>query len=258
VVEEAVAAPLSPAVDGDLADWVGAVAMRMALPEHLTKPTLFPLRSEDEKVSAAAPNAQVEGRPMATVRLAYDKNFLYVAAEVDLPRELQRVRSDSIPEGPGGSGGPWGSESIQLALAPTEAAQPAYILSLIPTPQRPMVVMMHAPSWDLRNPLAEIPLPSPQWGEVPGSRIAIVNAGSRNHNRAAYEAAIPRQALAALPWSAGDRWHIGLLVEPAKDVVVNWDETAGVFPWQTTSTGFFPIGVERRSPVAELTLGAGK
>jgi hypothetical protein len=243
--EAVVAARRSPiAIDGNLDSWSNIAPLVVRLPM---------LQTEPAPAAVVKSNERTEGGPQATLRMSYDAKYLYVAAEVEQPAPLNRVRTIE-PTGTS-AGNPWGVGSIQLALAPAEAAQPAYVLALAPTARRPVVVLLHAPGMDLRNPLPDRPIAG--WGEVAGSSAAIVDAGASaaGRHRVVYEAAIPRAALTALPWSAGDRWNFSFLVQPADGVEADWSTAAGVFPWQSSATTFFPIGIERRAAMGSVGLG---
>lgn len=234
---QAVAPRVAVAVDGRLDDWA-------AVPE-LTVPLVWP--TVPGPATARVGVNEPTGSPVASLRAAHDDDFLYVAARMPMPEPLRRVRTVRPDGSPDGT--PWGEGTIQLALGPAGAAEPSHVVALVPTARRPAVVRMLAPGMDPRNPVAD--LAAPLWGDVPGARVAIVEADGR----AVYEAAIPRESLERLPWSRGSRWAMSLLVGgPGGEV--QWPADADGFHWQRNRRVFFPLGRPCRAITGELGLVA--
>ena len=236
VVHQAVAPEATVTVDGRLDDWTDVPPLAMPVPRP----------APAESAAHTQPNAPA-GSAAVKVWTAHDSKTLYVAAEVPMATPLKRDRTVG-PTGSAAMGNPWGPETIQLAFGRADDPQPAYVLALVPTAARPAVVRMHAPGMDRRNPLPDLPIKD--WGEVPGARVAIVDAG----DRAIYEAAIPREELAQLPWSRGRRWHVAVLVDLPGGATLQWAETADVFHWQSSRCTFFPLPRRCRAAVTQLGL----
>lgn len=245
VFHQAVAPRLSATIDGRLDEWADAPAMKLALPWLDAATDTGPAKAD---VAANAPSAA----SVAQIRTAHDDDFFYISAEVPIRAPLKRERTVE-PVAAGQVGNPWGPESIQVALGTTGSDLPEYVLALVPTATRPAVVLMHGPGMDRRTPLPGLPLQG--WGELPGARSAIVSSG----DRVVYEAAIPRKALAALPWGEGRSWQFDFLIEGPADSrgvsqVAQWAAVNDPLPWQTSRRTYFPLGRETVAARCELGL----
>jgi len=241
VVHEATAVEMTPKIDGDLSEWQVAAPMTVRLADGGGPPA--------EAAAVLVNTAREVGRS-ATVRVAWDNKFLYVAAEVDLAGPLARTRTIVPQRGPDGriESAPWGPGSIQLAFEAVGAAQAQHVLAICPTAHRPSVVRLRRPGMDLRNPSAELPVEG--WGEVWGAQAVIIDAG----DRAVYEVAIPRRELFGLRWSRGRSWPFAFLVDAGDLGQAEWAVEAGVPPWHSSPRVFYPIGVERRAVLCRLRL----
>jgi hypothetical protein len=244
---QAVAPRLTPTIDGQLGEWGDVPAMAVE-PWWLLRPAATTTTG-----AGVTPNAPSTGT-VARVRAAFDEQFFYLSADVPTRLPLRRERTVD-PVAAGQVGNPWGPESIQVALGTTGAARPEYVLVLVPTATRPAVVRMAAPGMERRTPRADLSIQG--WGEVPESRCAIVSAG----DRALYEAAIPRAALAALPWQEGARWRFGFLIEgPTYDArtpgyeELDWQAEEWPHRGPSRVGTFFPLGYRRGAAANELGL----